>query len=45
MQMSNVHWLAQWVERGPAKWEVMSSNLGWTNTQGLKITEDVLPVL
>ena len=28
-----------------AKWEVMGSNPGWTNTQGLKITEEnVLPL-
>ena len=37
--------LAQLVERRPAEWEVVSSNLGRTNTQGLKTTEEnVLPL-
>ena len=37
--------LAQLVERRPAEREIVSSNLGRTNTQGLKITEEnVLPL-
>ena len=32
-------WLAQLGERRSAEWEVTGSNLGRTNTQGLKITE------
>ena len=36
--------VAQLVEHWAAMWEVVSSDSGWTNTQGLKITEEkVLP--
>ena len=39
-------WLVQLDKCQSAKWQVEGSNLGWTNTQGLKITEEnVLPLL
>ena len=45
MQYSiNTAWLVQMAELWSAEWEVVVSNPGWTNTQGLKITEKkVLP--
>ena len=36
----NTAWLAQLGECRSAEWEVVSSNPGQTNTQGLKITEE-----
>ena len=38
-------WLAQFGERRSAEREVVGSNHGRTNTQGLKITEDKLLTL
>lgn len=43
--MASADWLAQLLEHRTAVQEVAGSNLGQTNTQGLKVTEEnVLPL-